>query len=184
MWEVINYKIIHKILRNIQANASTIQSKLGGGHHGLLWLEKKQDTYRTVTGHEFAWQAIPPQAAPEPHNEYASEVPRSIQHNEDQVYQWIQMVNAEDTPNHQILESLNEKYFKGQRQVYTKYANRTLTGLIQNLYDDHGSIPPMDIEEREQEMNQEWSLLDLMVELIEKIEEGVELAEAANTPTP
>ena len=42
----------------------------------------------------------------------------------------------------------------------------------------------MDIEESEQKMNQEWSFLDLMVELFEKIKEGVELAEAANTPIP
>ena len=31
-------------------------------------------------------------------------------------------------------------------------------------------------------MKQEWSLLDPMVGLFEKIEEGVELAEAVNTP--
>ena len=33
-------------------------------------------------------------------------------------------------------------------------------------------------------MDQEWFLLDPMVDLFEKIEEGVEFAEAANTPIP
>ena len=33
-------------------------------------------------------------------------------------------------------------------------------------------------------MKQEWSLLDTMVDLFEQIEEGVESAEAANTPIP
>ena len=33
-------------------------------------------------------------------------------------------------------------------------------------------------------MNQEWLILDPMVDLFEKIEEGLELSEAANTPTP
>ena len=42
----------------------------------------------------------------------------------------------------------------------------------------------MDIEDSEQKMNQEWSLLEPMVELFEQIEEGVEFAEAANTPIP
>ena len=41
----------------------------------------------------------------------------------------------------------------------------------------------MEIEESEQKMKQEWSLLDPMVDLFEKIEEGVEFSEAANTPT-
>ena len=59
----------------------------------------------------------------------------------------------------------------GQRQAYINYANCTLAGLIQHLYDDHGTISPMDIEESEQKMNQEWSLLDPMVDIFEQIEE-------------
>ena len=72
--------------------------------------------------------------------------------------------------------------FKGQHQAYINYANRTLAVLIQHLYDDHGTISHMNIEEIEHKMKQEWSLLDQIVDLFEKIEEGVEFAEAANTP--
>ena len=42
----------------------------------------------------------------------------------------------------------------------------------------------MNIEESDQEMKQEWLLLDTMVDLFEQIEEGMEFAEAANTPIP
>ena len=42
----------------------------------------------------------------------------------------------------------------------------------------------MYIEENEQKMNQEWFLLDPMLDLLEHIEEGVEFAEAAKTPIP
>ena len=56
-------------------------------------------------------------------------------------------VNAEDILKQQLLGSLEKKYFKGQRQAYIKDSYRTLAGLIQNLYDDHGTISPMDIEE-------------------------------------
>ena len=42
----------------------------------------------------------------------------------------------------------------------------------------------MDIEEIEQKMKQERSLLDPMVDLFEKIEEGVEFVEAVNIPIP
>ena len=84
----------------------------------------------------------------------------------------------------QLLGSLRENYFKGQRQAYINYANRTLVVLIQNLYDDHGTISPMDIEESEQKMKQEWSLLDPILDLFEQIEEGVKFAEAASTPIP
>ena len=94
------------------------------------------------------------------------------------------MINAEDILKQQLLGSLEEKYFKGQRQSYINYANRTLEVLIQHLYNDHGTISPMDIDESEQKMKQEWSLLDPMVDLFEKIEEGVDFAEATNTPIP
>ena len=38
------------------------------------------------------------------------------------------------------LGSLEDNYFKGQRQTYINYANRTLAVLIQHLDDDHGTI--------------------------------------------
>ena len=40
----------------------------------------------------------------------------------------------------------------------------------------------MDIEESEQKMNQEWSVLDQMVDLFKQVEEGLEFSEATNTP--
>ena len=52
------------------------------------------------------------------------------------------------------------------------------------MYGDHGKILPMEIGESVQKMNQEWSILylDSMVDLFEKIEEGVEFSEAKITP--
>ena len=79
------------------------------------------------------------------------------------------MLNAEDILKQQILGSLEEKYFKGQLQAYINYANRTIGVLIQHLYDDHGTISPVEIEESEQKMKQEWSLLEPMVDLFEKL---------------
>ena len=64
------------------------------------------------------------------------------------------MVNAEDILKQKLLGSLEENYFNGQLQAYISYDNRTLAVLIQHLYDDHGTISPMDIEESEKKMNQ------------------------------
>ena len=141
-------------------------------------------TYQTVIGKDFQRPDRRPQAAPVPTNTDAAEIPRYIQLHAAQVDQWRQMVNAEDIQKQQLLGSLDEKYFKGKQQAYINYANRTLAVLIQHLYDDHGTISPMEIQESEQKMKQEWSLLDPMVELFEKIEERVEFTEAANTPIP
>ena len=107
-----------------------------------------------------------------------------LQHHEANVYQWCQIINVEDILKQQILESLEKKYFKGQQQSYINYANHTLAGLIQHLHEDHGTISPMDIEESDQNMKEEWSLLDPMVDLFEKIKEGVDFEESANIPIP
>ena len=47
---IIDYKIIREIHRKIQANASTIQSELVGGQHGILRTEMQLATYQTVIG--------------------------------------------------------------------------------------------------------------------------------------
>ena len=112
-------------------------------------------TYRTVTGNYFQRPARPPQGAPVTANVAAAKVLRYIQHHAAQVDQWRQIVNSEDIVKQQPLESLDENYLKGKRQAYINYAKRTLAGLIQNLYDDHGTISPMDREESEQKIKQE-----------------------------
>ena len=45
-------------------------------------------------------------------------------------------------------------------------------------------ISPIYIKDSEQKFKQEWSLLDPIVYLFEKTEEGVEFDEAENTPFP
>ena len=57
-------------------------------------------------------------------------------------------------PEAAFFGSLEEKYFKGQRQAYINYANRTLVGVIQHLYDDHRTISPMGIDENDQKIRQ------------------------------
>ena len=102
-------------------------------------------------------------------NRDAAEIPRYIQLHASQVDQCRQMVNVEDILKQQLLGSLEEKYCKGKRQAYIKYANCALAVLIQHLYDGHGTISPTDMEESEQKMKQEWSFLDPMVDLFEKL---------------
>ena len=112
----------------------------------------------------------------------AAEILGYIQLHAAQVDQWRQTVNEENILKQELLGSLEEKYFNGKHQAYINYANRTLAVLIQLLYDHHGTISPVDIEENEQKMKQEWSLLDPIVDLFEQIEEGLEFSEASNTP--
>ena len=140
------------------------------------------DTHRTIIRQDFYCLVHFPQASPVPTNTDAAEIPRYIQLHAAQMDQWRQMVNAEGILKQECLGSPEVNYFKGKRHAYINYANHILAGLIQNLYDDHGTISPMDIEEIDQKMKQELSLLDPVVDLFEKIEEGVEFAEAANTP--
>ena len=54
-----------------------------------------------------------------------------------------------------LLDLLDEKYFKRICWVYINYTNHPLTGLIQYLNDDDGTISIMDIEEIEQKIKQE-----------------------------
>ena len=85
------------------------------------------------------------------------------------------MVNSEDILKQKLLVSLEDKYFRGQCQSYINYANFTLVGLMQHLYNDHGTISSMEIKESEKKIKQEWLLLEPMVDLFEQIEEGVDL---------
>ena len=64
---------------------------------------------------------------------------------------------------------------QGATPCLKNYAKSTIVLLIQYLYDDHGTISPMDIEKSENKMEQEWSLLDPMVDLFEKLKKKLSL---------
>ena len=122
-------------------------------------------TYQTVIGNGFQRLARPSQAYPVPGNVSAAKVPSYIQNHAAQVDQWRQMINAEDILKQKLLESLDEKYFKRQRHSYINYSSRTPMGIIQHIYNDRGTIAPMDIEESEKKMKQEWLLLDPIADI-------------------
>ena len=71
---IIDYKIIREIDRKLQANASSIQSELGEGQHGILGMTMQPATYQTVTWQEFLIPDRTPQAAPVPANSDAVKV--------------------------------------------------------------------------------------------------------------
>ena len=127
-------------------------------------------THHTIIGKDFQRPVRPSQVDSVPTNADANEITKYIRLHAAQVDQCLQIVNAKDILNQKLLVSLEEKYFKGQLQAYINYDNCTLAGLIHHLYDDHGTISPMAIEESEQKMKQEWLLLDPMVDLFEQIE--------------
>ena len=79
------------------------------------------------------------------------------------------MVNSKYILKQKLLDSLEETYFKRQRQQWISYAKHTLAGLIQNLYDDYGKISLMDIEKIKHKMKQEWYLLYPIIDLFELI---------------
>ena len=64
------------------------------------------------------------------------------------------MVKEEDKLKQKLLKLLEENHSKRQYQAYINYANCTLAGLTQHLYDNHGTISPIYIEEIEQKTKQ------------------------------
>ena len=49
----LDFKSIKEIEKIIVTNASSIESELGGGQHGLLGLVVSTAQYNTITGHNF-----------------------------------------------------------------------------------------------------------------------------------
>ena len=53
------FKTIKEVKKCIITNASSIESKLGGGQHGLLGLVISPTRYNTITGHDFILHVNP-----------------------------------------------------------------------------------------------------------------------------
>ena len=62
-----------------KVNASTIQSELGGGQHGILGMEMQPATHKTIIGKDFHRLVYPPQSALVPTNADAAVITGYIQ---------------------------------------------------------------------------------------------------------
>ena len=177
-----SYASIAELHQKLNANAASVQSNLGCGTLGHLWLTLKPEIYNTLTATVFD-PPRNPGAQPEiPERATAPQI-ASIRFNfeaDQRVFQ--KFTNVEQALKSQLLAAVDEVFIQSLRNKYVGYANHTTKEILAYLYDSYAKITPTSLEANDKKLREQLDPAQPLEVFFTRIEECQEFASAGNTP--
>ena len=181
---VPTFETIKAAHMKLKTNAASIPSTLGGGNHGLLGLVLTNAVYNTLTGHNFVLPNNPGAVPTIPNNATAAQIGEEVRQHGERLRCYQETNRTDHALKQLLLNSFDEMYTRGLRNVHTGYSNVTTIALLNHLYTTYGCITTMDLEENDARMKTPYDATQPIEVLFNQIETAQEFAEAGNAPYP
>ena len=192
--ETFPHKTINKIvgtptfaaLQDIQiqlnANAASVQSNLGDGLLGLLYLTVTPATYNTLSQVPFH-QPINPGPLPVFNPRATSrEVAAAKAEHEESLRVFREFNNTDKALKSLIINAVEDMYIKALKHRITGYAQVSTRQILDHLYLHYGRLTPQDLQVVDSQMKTSYNPHEPIENLYEQIEKAVEVAAAAQAP--
>lgn len=177
-----NYQSIRLVNKKLAANASTIKTTLGGGRHGYLALCMSPTAYSSYSLIAFVPPVNPGPIPTFPIRATAVTVAALEATHKENLRAWEEYNAVMQALKNQLIEAVDELYFKAIQDRVTEYTNVTLYSMLQHLYDNYGKITEDKLEQNREEMNSPFDVSLPIEILFTQIEDCVDFADAARSP--
>ena len=177
-----SYHNIKEVERKLIKNASSFPSELGGGQHGYLGLVLSPEKYQLVTGNTFTPHPNPGSIPTFPEHPTQPQIAQISTTHKEQLRLWRQQHELIKAIKKQLTNAFDDKLLKEIEDTYTGYNNVSIQEILQYLYDRFGEVTPSELEEAEKELSQPFEPFEPFGVFISKIEDAIDIAEAANCP--
>jgi hypothetical protein len=179
---VPNYESIKARNLQLNANAASVQSNLGDGLLGLLYL--------TITPAEFnalsATAFIPPKnlgAIPTiPYAATDSQFATLLREQKAETNLFKEYIAIDKALTQQVIATVDTMYLKTLRNRITGFATASTLELLTHLYTAYGRLTPADLQGNDTRLRQPYDPNQPIEALFDQIEEAVSLAAAAQAP--
>jgi hypothetical protein len=160
----------------LNGNAASIHTNLGGGQHGHIALIITEAEFLRISATAFVPPINPP---PMPnHADNATTVrisENNRQHLENQKA-FNLYLNVDKELKNQIIASLPDTYIREMKHSVTGYGNVTSLALMTHLWDNYGAITQADLKANMQRMQLPWNPPTPIEDLFIQLEEGRDFA--------
>ena len=177
-----SFETIAEAHRVLNSNASSVPTILGGGRHGYLGLTVTHAAYVNLTGQAFVYPVNPGPFPIVPANARLARIAEieNIHRESLRIYNECQKVGK--ALKKQLLEAVDDVYFRSLRSNLYGYANVTVLDLLTHLYTTYGNITPHELQENDKRMRQQYDVAQPFETFTAQIEDWVEYANAGGTP--
>ena len=176
-------KALKTLQKELQANASSVETDLGGGNHGYLGLVLTDAEYATIPNTQpFIPPTYPPPLVIPANSTPIQALELKEQYNE-QKRLYLECKNVEKALLRHIQEAIEDKYINSLVDEYTNLLTQDVPTIMQYLFYNYGKVRSEEVSSKEAEvMSMTWQPSDPIVLLTRPIENLQKLAQQAGIP--
>ena len=178
--DVPTYSSLKMIKDEIKANASSVQSDLGGGRHGYLGLVLTPAEYAAVSNIPFVRPINPlPLVIPAGTANYESTRLREDHKELRRVFR--ESVSVEAALTKQLVQALPPLYLKSFRNVHSNSITTSIPDILAYLFTTYGAISEEELENEKENLKEKiFDITQPLIILFNEIEDLQELATASH----
>ena len=176
------YQSIKEVEKQLIKNASSYSTELGGGSHGYLGLILAPAKYQLVTGHEFEPHPNPGSIPTFPEHPTQPQIAQISNTHKVQLKLWREQNTLIKALKKQLTNAFDPKHLQEIEDTYTGYNNVSVQDILTYLYERYGEVTPDELETAEEALNNPFDPHEPFGAYICKIEEAIDVAEAAHCP--
>ena len=176
------YSSIHEIHQYLSSNAASIQSNLGCGTLGLIYLTLSPTVYATLLDTLF----VPPPnpgATAKIHSTTTASQTSSIRRAHDESQEiFKEYDNTNKALKKVLIGAVDDIFLRAIRDCYVGYANITTRPMFTHLYTTYANITPADIIKNDARLKTAYNVNQPIKRLFEQIEDAIEYVDAGHNP--
>jgi hypothetical protein len=182
------FETLRKMKKDLQLNAVSIPSALGGGAHGYLGLLLSEAAYGVEAGNDAAGLPIKFEAPTFPGDQpVIAGTTKEDREAEVRVfnyktYAWCMFDNMHQALRSTVLDAIEDTYLSPLKSQVTGYRNVSVVAILAYLMKEYGEIGLNEVHENEQRINQPWDGAEPFKNVITRIEDCIDYAAAAAAP--
>ena len=175
-------KTLKRLKQELRANASSVESDLGGGDHGYLGLVLDDVEYATVSPTAFTAPTYPT-ALTIPTNATQVEALSLREQHKEEKRAYYECKNVEKALQRHIQDAIEDKYLESMIDEDTQLITSDVPDVLKYLFDVYGKVPSEEVKQKEAEIRtMTYHPADPMILLHNPIEKLKKMAEAAAIP--
>ena len=174
------YKALKRLKNELRANASSVDTDLGGGDHGYLGLVLTDEEYAKVApNHPFVAPEFPGPLVIPPRTDIVDAMNMRETHKSDMAL-YRECREVEKALMRHITTAVESKYIDFLKNEYTDLIDDDIPTVLEFLFSNYGKVPTRSVKEKETEvLTTPFVPSDPMVTIYRPIEQLRKLAEIA-----
>ena len=173
------FSTIKALHLKLNANAASVQSNLGDGNQGLIYLTVSDAVYATLSDVEFIEPLNPGTTPVYAARATAAQISQTRTDFIENRKNFNQYNNTDKALKQLLLSAVDDMFLKTLKNSISGYSRVTTKQLINHLYDRYGQLTPQDLKDNDDNLHQPYDATSPIENLFEQIETAQDIATTA-----